>query len=688
MRGENTLDIFLTSHPSLVPRIEPLPGISDHDIVYLEFDTNPTRQYPPKRTVHQYSKADWSSLRSSADELSLSVLQSFDADSDTEQLWQSLKEGIASMTEKHIPKKTIGGKNNKPWVDYATLKTIRRRDRLYKQWKKTGNPEVRTELKKLKHNVQRNLRRCYWPYTENMFKDDKDEKPDTNNKFWAYIKAIRTEATSVAPLKKDGRLVTGAKERAETLNQQFHSAFSPKITCSKDEFTARTGLMTDPPPDSPTVSTLTITTAGVIKLFKDLNPSKAPGPDGISPRLLRELAEELAPAFTLLCQSSLNTGIVPKDWRTANVTPVFKKGDRYRPENYRPIFLTSVPCKVMEHIITSSVMNFAEENGKITEAQHGFRRQRSCESQLIGLVDDLTTNMEDGKQTDALIMDFSKAFDKVCHSLLLHKIYSLGITGNIHTWIKGFLSDRQQSVVVEGATSSPVPVESGVPQGSVLGPSLFVLYINDMPTGLSSTARLFADDTLCHKTISSITDQQALQNDLNCLAEWEQQWLMSFHPDKCQTLQVSRKRNPLPSKYTLRDHSLEKVSKAKYLGVTITSDLSWSPHISNISNHANKTLGLLRRNLKIGSKRIKQKAYTSLVRPTLEYTSSVWDPYTDKDIKMLEKIQRRVARWVTHRHRKTSSVQDMLETLHWPPPHRAKEKSTTGKLLQVSQRKP
>ncbi|KAL8610878.1 hypothetical protein ACOMHN_056733 [Nucella lapillus] len=132
-RGENTLDIFLTSHPSLVPRIEPLPGISDHDIVYLEFDTNPTRQYPTKRTVHQYSKADWSSLRSSADELSLSVLQSFDADSDTEQLWQSLKEGIASMIEKHIPKKTIGGKNNKPWVDYATLKMIRRRDRLYKQ---------------------------------------------------------------------------------------------------------------------------------------------------------------------------------------------------------------------------------------------------------------------------------------------------------------------------------------------------------------------------------------------------------------------------------------------------------------------------------------------------------------------------------------------------------------------------
>ena len=171
---------------------------------------------------------------------------------------------------------------------------------------------------------------------------------------------------------------------------------------------------------------------------------------------------------------------------------------------------------------------------------------------------------------------------------------------------------------------------------------------------------------MCHKTIKSRKDQDALQEDLNSLAAWEQKWLMSFHPDKCQTLRVTRKREPLPYEYTLRDHTLETVPKAKYLGVTISSDLSWTPHICNIVNRANRTLGLLRRNLKVRSQSIKKQAYETLVRPTLEYASSVWDPYTKNDTKMLEAVQRRAARWVTRKYRKTLSVQQMMDTLQWP----------------------
>ena len=400
--------------------------------------------------------------------------------------------------------------------------------------------------------------------------------------------------------------------------------------------------------------------------MKDLDPGKSPGPDNISPMILKGLADELSPALTLLFQSSLKSGTVPQDWRTANVTPVFKKGERYRPENYRPISLTSIPCKLMEHIITSSVMSFAEKHSIICDEQHGFRRHRSCESQLLGLVDDLADDLEKGKETNALIMDFSKAFDKVCHALLIHKLESYGIRGSVKTWIQSFLTNRRQAVVVEGASSGFIPVESGVPQGSVLGPSLFLLYINDLPKGLSSVVRLFADDTMAHHTICSTKDQQVLQEDLNHLANWEQTWMMKFHPDKCQTLRVSRRRDPLACKYHLLGHTLYVVQEAKYLGITIAANLEWGTHIRNIANKASKTLGFLRRNVKVGSKQIKEQAYTTLVRPTLEFASPVWDPHTAKDIKNLEAVQRRAARWVAGRHRQTSSVDAMLSDLQWP----------------------
>ena len=262
-------------------------------------------------------------------------------------------------------------------------------------------------------------------------------------------------------------------------------------------------------------------------------------------------------------------------------------------------------------------------------------------------------------------MDFSKAFDKVSHNLLTHKLNYYGIQGKTNAWIQGFLSCRTQAVILEGETSGYVPVKSGVPQGSVLGPSLFLFYINDIPVGLNSTIRLFADDTIAYLVIKSNSDCETLQKDLNTLGIWENTWKMAFHPDKCNVMSISRNKNPFVYNYTLHGHILEHVDKAKYLGVTIQSDLKWHSHINNICNKANSTLGFLRRNLNISSTSVKEQAYKSLVRPSLEYACSVWDPYFTEDINKIEKVQRRAARYVTNRHRNTSSVSDMLDHLKW-----------------------
>lgn len=426
--------------------------------------------------------------------------------------------------------------------------------------------------------------------------------------------------------------------------------------------------MPAPSEDHPSMDRINISVTGVEKLLKTLNPYKAPGPDGISPRVLRELAAEVAPILTIIYRSTLETGTVPSDWKTALVTPVFKKGQHYDPGNYRPISLTSVPCKIFEHILVSSIMTFLESNNILHPQQHGFRQGRSCESQLLEFTEELFDNLERGLPTDVVVMDFAKAFDKVNHSLLVHKLDHYGVGGEVNRWIADFLSERTQSVVVEGTRSDPVSVKSGVPQGSVLGPCLFLVYINDLPDRVDSLARLFADDTILYRLIAQIQDQLTLQADLQTLERWEEAWDMQFHPDKCSVMHVSRKlpQNQTPPRYTLHNQVLQNVTSTKYLGVTLQNNGKWDEHINNIIAKANSTLGFVRRNLKTRQQQVKDLAYKALVRPHLEYSSTVWDPSCQKDINNIEAVQRRAARFVLNNYKSTASVSTMLEQLQWP----------------------
>ena len=329
-----------------------------------------------------------------------------------------------------------------------------------------------------------------------------------------------------APLQQNGQLYTNTTDKANIINQQFQSVFTPKTPLKFSQLSRMAvqdfvddGILNPSHISSKTLSSvpqmpnITVSLNGVLKLLNDLNPYKTTGPDLLKPIVHKRLRDVIALVLQVIYQKSFDTGIsrVPNDWNTANVCPLFKNGDTSLASNYRPISLTSILCRVLEHIVTTNVVSHMDRHNLLYDLQHGFRSKRSCETQLVTLEEDLMRNSLAGSQTDLVLLDFSKAFDKVSHQKLLLKLYQYGIRGLSLKWIQAFLSGRTQTVALENEKSGTVPVTSGVPQGSVLGPILFLIYINDLPDKTKSKIRLFTDYTAIYLAVSNLQDAQILQ---------------------------------------------------------------------------------------------------------------------------------------------------------------------------------
>ncbi len=493
--------------------------------------------------------------------------------------------------------------------------------------------------------------------------------------FWRFIKAKRQDDAGISPLTHNGTTVSDSKGKATILNTQFKSVFTT------EQLTDLPSMAESPYPE---VQHIRISEEGVLKQLKQINITKATGPDLIPARILKEMADEIAPLLTCIFQQSLDTGEVPHDWRIANIAPIYKKGDRSVAANYRPVSLTSISCKILEHIIFSQVMDHYDSHNILIDSQHGFRSGRSCESQLIITAHDFAKTLDDRMQLDSIILDFSKAFDRVPHHRLLLKLHHYGIRGSLLTWFDNFLTKRSQRVVVDGEASEWTDVLSGVPQGTVLGPLLFLTFINDISESISSSIRLFADDCLMYRPINTLEDCKALQEDLDKLHNWTTKWQMKFNSDKCHVMQVSHRLNNISYNYHLGEDTLTSVNDHPYLGLTFTSKLSWKTHINNVTLKANRMLGLIKRNLKHCHPQLKEQAYISLVRPHLEYCSTVWNPYHQTTINQVEAIQKRAARFVRNVYQRTESVTSLLKDLNWPSLKDRRENSIKIMMYKIS----
>ncbi|KAK8741933.1 hypothetical protein OTU49_002018 [Cherax quadricarinatus] len=396
--------------------------------------------------------------------------------------------------------------------------------------------------------------------------------------------------------------------------------------------------------DDNKLCTIRVTSDMVLRQIDKLKPNKSPGPDELYARVLKECKEELSTPLANLFNISLQTGMVPDKWKMANVIPIFKTGDRSLASNYRPISLTSIVGKFMESIIAEAVRSHLEKHKLINESQHGFTKGRSCLTNLLTFFTKVFEEVDHGNEYDIVYMDFSKAFDRVPHQRLLRKIKAHGIGGEIFSWIEAWLTNRQQRVCINGEKSEWGSVTSGVPQGSVLGPLLFTIYINDIDEGIKSDIGKFADDTKIGRRIHSDEDIRALQEDLNRLMQWSEKWQMQFNIDKCKVLNVGQDNNH--ATYKLNNVDLNITDCEKDLGVLVSSNLKPRQQCISVRNKANRILGFISRSINNRSPQVVLQLYTSLVRPHLDYAAQFWSPYYRMDINSLENVQRRMTKLI------------------------------------------
>ena len=363
----------------------------------------------------------------------------------------------------------------------------------------------------------------------------------------------------------------------------------------------------------------------------------------------------------MIFESSLSSGQVPDDWKNARVVPLPKKGSRAVAGNYRPVSLTSTVCKLLERIMRSKLMDHLITNKIINLSQHGFMSERSCQTNLLEFLDKITAMLDEGKAADIIYLDYSKAFDKICHSKLIKKLEAHGIRGNVQRWISEWLRDRQQWVEIKGCKSSRKPVTSGVPQGSVLGPLLFIIYINDIDIEANNIdiLRKFADDTKGAKEIDGPEDAAHLQNCINNLEEWGKKWSMEFNVKKCKIMHCGRN-NPKHS-YSIGGETLKVVDSEKDIGVTITSNLKPSQHCQEAAGRARCELGKISKCFHFRDKKVFLRLYMQFVRPHLEFSSSVWSPWNQTDIDLLENVQKKAVRMVSGL--RASTYEDRLKEI-------------------------
>ena len=567
---------------------------------------------------------------------------------DVEAQWSIFRSIYAEAETECIPRKLvfINGSLSKKLsipLDDKTLSKLKKKNRIWSKMRKNlADEEQKLAYRKLSNQVRAITRKGSKLLQKTVAKNAKSNPKG----FWRFSQQkLKTRSgipdllTQLGGNKKEDAFTKNDHEKAETFSKQFSSVFTTEPDTGEMPYFEERVY-------DEALSDIDITENMVKEKLKAIKVNKSPGPDNIHPRALHEIKDSISEMITIIFSTSLRTKTLPKEWKHARVSAIYKKGNKTLPLNYRPVSLTSILCKILESIIRDHVVKHMTENNLFSPKQFGFISGRSTTLQLLQVLDIWTQIIDEGGNIDVLYCDFMKAFDKVPHKRLVYKVSKYGVKENVLGWIESFLSNRTQCVSINDTTSCIMPVTSGIPQGSVLGPLLFVIYINDLPdiVDVGTIIFLFADDTKAFRRIKSAIDQLILQKDIDKLTEWSNIWLLKFHPDKCVNMQLGK--TCIPCKYVMEGHVLEMSDCEKDLGVHIDDKLNFDKHIDEKIKKANRVLAIIRKTFTHMDPNIFCQLFKGLVRPHLEYAQAVWSPQSKDQIDRLEDVQRRATKLI------------------------------------------
>ena len=633
------LDLVLVSEEDAIDSVEHLPplGASDHDVLVFEYNVTIEVPVLTKRYVFDFKNTDFDHLREQAGpQVWEDIWRTEDVEEQLSIFQQKYDEIVTS-----IPTKLVKPEDTKPmWWNNTVDRALKKKNCDWKRYQNSGRSRNQYKVyTKSRKKATKTLRQAKFEYERNLARNSKKNV----KLFYKYANSKRKGKTPIVNMKVNGRLT----KKEDDIRGEFSKFFKSVHTEETDLETLylsdfMKAVMGEKPEER--LDNINIEEEEVLEMLQSANPFKSLGPDGIHPRILKELAVQLYRPVTHIFRTSLRTGKVPRAWKTANVVPIYKKGSKLAVENYRPVSLTSCLGKILERIIRKRVTGLLEKTALVTQ-QHGFRPKRSCLTNLLSVMETWTKWLDEGDNFDVIYLDFQRAFDTVPHQRLVSKLFDLGIDGNLLHWFCSFLTDRLQGVKLNDKVSDLVEVRSGVPQGSVLGPICFIAYINDILNNMhTGEGSIFADDTKVYARVNSAEDGCLLQADLETLEDWGATEQMVYNVDKCTVVHYGKK-NPL-CEYKLRGEKLKNVSKQKDLGVVFTDDFKFKEHISGKVNEANQTLGIVNRTFSFKSIPSMKILYTSLVRPRLEFCVQAWSPYLRQDIEKIEKVQRRATRMI------------------------------------------
>ena len=592
----------------------------------------------PKRKVYNFKKANWQGLNQTLEKVPWDQVLN---NREPEYAWKNFKSILFYLVNKHIPTITIKSTFSSPWFDSECYEAYREKKRAHGF--RSGNRTTDNEIKF--SNSRRSFKNlCNHKMRVNLYNDD---DPDLiTKKFWSHVKSKNLSHRIPDCMHRNNTYRNKPLDKAELFNEYFYEQFSDASQYDVDIDWVNDATLND----------IDFSLHRIQKLLSNINPNKACGPDGIHGRILKNCPQSLAQPLSILFKLSYNTGNLPADWKAANIVPVHKKGQKDDIENYRPISLTSLVMKTFERIIKEELL--FKTSHLLDERQHGFLSQKSCTTNMLYFSDNVVMSINDCNtmSTDVVYFDFSKAFDSVNHDLILHKLKVFyAIDGRLLKFLKNYLLGREQCVTIENYKSTNKGVLSGVPQGSILGPVLFVLFMNDLPQGINpgTNLALYADDTKLWRKILNSRDLALLQKDIDYLHMWSLNNKMNFHPKKCKVVSINHKPSPLSMlpfvgyHYNLGENFLEYADSEKDLGVDITSNFSYNVHCDRIISRANQKFGMLKRTCNfVNDVKRRRILYLTLVRSQFEHCSQIWHPNSSTLMDKFENVQKRCLKWV------------------------------------------